>query len=81
MPVTEISKKNNFILDRVLYIYYLVYFKKNEIRSLINSDSEVNAITPAYASQRGLKIQKINIGVWKIDCFTLLKFEIVLASF
>lgn len=47
----------------------------------MNSRSEVNAITPAYASKLGLKVCFIDVRVQKIDGSTLEKFEMVLASF
>ena len=48
------------ILDRVFCIYYPVQFRKDKevIRALINSGSKVNTITPAYASNLGLRVQK-----------------------
>lgn len=55
------------LLDRVPYIYYLVYFKKNEIWALINFGSKVKTIIPAYIAQLGLKISKTNVDIKKID--------------
>lgn len=39
------------LLKRMQCIHYLLYFKKNQtkIQIFINSNSEVNAMTPAYA--------------------------------
>lgn len=62
--VTEISKKDEVVLDRVLYIYYLFRFyknKKNEMQALINFNNKVNAITPVYALKLDLKICYTNI--------------------
>lgn len=33
------------ILDRVLYLYYPIWFKKDEIKALIGLGNEVNAMT------------------------------------
>lgn len=46
--MTRASKKNNVVLIKVFCIYYPIRFKKNEIQALIDSGSEVNAMTPAY---------------------------------
>ena len=72
------------VLDRVLCIYYLVQFRKNKeatIWALIDWTSKVNAMTPAYAKQLGLYVQKIDVGAQKIDCSLLRTFGIVLAGF
>ena len=40
-------------------------FRKNKSRdilALLNSESEINAMTPAYAAQLGLKVQKTDVG-------------------
>lgn len=38
-------------------------------------------MTPGYALKLGVKIFSTNIGVWKIDSFTVTMFEMVLANF
>ena len=45
-------------LEHVPYIYYPVQFKKNtvEVRSLIDSESEINTMAPAYAKKLGLRV-------------------------
>ena len=45
------------ILDWVPYIHYPVQFCKDKetIQALINSGSEINAMTPAYAKKLGLQ--------------------------
>ena len=53
------------VLDQVSCICYLVQFQKDKSRDilvLLNSGSEVNAMTLAYAAQLGLKVRKINVG-------------------
>ena len=58
--VTKASKEaQEVILDRVPFIYYPVQFRKDKeatIRTLIDSGSKVNAMTPAYAKQLGLQV-------------------------
>ena len=56
------------VLDRVPYICDPMQFQKNkdmDVLTLLNNKSEVNAITPAYVAQLGLKVQKTNVGVKK----------------
>ena len=70
-------------LDWVPYIYYPLRFQKDtvEVKALIDSGSEVNAITPAYASKLGLWVCQTDVGALKIDGSTLKTFGMVLASF
>lgn len=79
--VIKALKKNEIKLIKVLYIYYLIYFKKDKIWAIINFDSKVNAIISAYTAKLDLMIQKININTQKFGIFTLQIFEIVLANF
>ena len=47
------------VLDRVPCICYPVQFQKDKSRdvlALLNSRSKINAMTPAYTAQLGLKI-------------------------
>lgn len=59
-------------LNHISCIYYLVRFKKDQVetQTLIDSSSEVNAITWSYATMLGLKIHS-----------TFKTFGIVLATF
>ena len=71
-------------LEHIFYIYYLVQFKgtnKTQVQALIDSGSEVNAMTPAYALRLGLQARHTNVGAQKIDGFTLQTFGMVLADF
>ena len=85
MSVTEASKEaQKVILDRVPYIHYLVQFQKDKKATtwaLIDSSSEINAMTPAYAKQLGLQVRKIDVGAQKIDSSSLRTFKIVIAAF
>lgn len=71
------------LLKRVLYIQYSMQFKKYQVKiqALLDSNSEVNAITPAYMARLDLKVQLIDIEAQKIDNSIFEIFEIVLASF
>lgn len=55
---------NIFWLKYMLCIYYLMQFKKNQVKVqvFLNFGSEVNIIILAYATKLGLKVQLINIG-------------------
>ena len=81
--VTEASKEDHVTLERVLFVYYPLRFQKDtvDVRALIDSGSEVNAMTPAYASKLGLRVCHTDIGAQKIDGSTLQTFGMVLANF
>ncbi len=48
---------------------------------MLDSGSEVNAISQAFAQQLGLKIRKTNIGAQKIDGTTLETYGIIVSTF
>lgn len=54
---------DTFLLKRMLYIYYLICFKKDQgkVQALLNSGNEVNAMIPAYATKLGFKVQSTDI--------------------
>lgn len=82
--ITKNSKKNNTVLTRIPYIYYLPRFCKNKkikIWSLINSDSKVNIITLLNIVKLGFEVLCINIKAQIIDGSTFEIFKIVLVSF
>lgn len=57
ISITRARNENVIILDKVLYIHYLVQFQnrgKAVTRTLINSSSEINAMALACAKQLGL---------------------------
>ena len=71
-------------LDRVSCLYYPVHFWKDKgatIWALINSVSEVNTMTPAYAKKLSLRAQKTDVGAQKIDGSSLDTFGMVFAGF
>ena len=79
--VTETSKEDDAALQRVLCIHYLIRFKKKKIQALIDSGSEVNTLTLAYASRIGFQVHRTEIGAQKLDSTTFKIFKMVLASF
>ena len=81
--VTETSKEDDVVLERVPCIHYPLRFRKDTagVRALVDLGSEVNAMTPAYAAKLGLYVRKTNIGAQKIDGSTLETFGMVLADF
>ena len=74
---------NPLALNWVFRIHYSIWFKKSkaQIRALINSGSEVNAITLRYALKLGLKVHFTNVEAQKIDGSIFETFRMVLASF
>ena len=70
-------------LERGPCIHYLLRFRKGiaGVRTLVNSGSKINAMTPAYAAKLVLKVQITDIGAQKIDGFTLETFRMVPADF
>ena len=82
LSMTKASKED-VVLDHVPCIYYPVCFRKDQdkVLALIDSGSEVNAMTFAYASKLGLTVRLTNVGAQKVDGSTLETFGMVLASF
>ena len=72
-------------LECVLYIHYSIQFKKDtnkaQVKALIDSGSEVNAIYLTFAKQLGLPIRPTDIGAQKIDSNTLDTYRMVVAAF
>ena len=63
-------------------IYYPVQFQGQEqVWVLLNSGSEVNAMSPTYAKRLGLKTRKTYVGAQKIDGSALETFRMVIADF
>lgn len=79
--VTEVNKE--IVLNYISYIYYLVQFKKDQVKiqTLIDFGNKVNIMNSAYAAKLGLNIQQTNINTQKIDGFILLTFEMIMAYF
>ncbi len=78
---TSITDKKTKELEWVPYIQYPVNCKKDQIEVLLNSKSEVNAMSQAFTQQLGLKIRKTNVGAQKIDGTTLETYGMVVSTF
>ena len=81
LSVIETNKEDDVALQRVSYVYYPIWFKKKEIQALIDSGSEVNAMTLAYVSKLGLQVHCTNVRAQKIDDSILQTFRKILANF
>ncbi len=70
-------------LQCVPYIRYLVQFQEDqpEVKALIDSSSEVNAMTPAFAAKLELRPRPTNVGAQKIDGSSLETHSIASARF
>ena len=72
------------VLYRVPCICYFVQFCKDkgkDVLALLDFESKVNAMTPAYAAYLGLKVRVTNVGVQKIDGSLLATYGMVIAAF
>ena len=82
MPITDGGEE---IVVRVPCIHYPIPFQKDQgqeqVRALLDSGSEVNAMSPVYAKRLGVKTWKTNIGAQKIDGSALKTFGMVIADF
>ena len=78
-----IEDSQEVTLERVPCIQYPVQFQKDEngIQALLDSDSKINAINPAYAKKLGLRISQTNVKAQKIDKTHLNIFGIVIIGF
>ncbi len=70
------DKKMEEELEQVSCIWYPVTFK-DRTEALLDSGSEVNAMSQAFAQQLGLKICKTNVGTQKINGTTLETYGMV----
>lgn len=52
-----------------------------EVKALLNSKSEVNAMISTYTAKLSLKSRPTNVGTQKINGSTLKTYIIILASF
>ncbi len=69
MLVTVSLEASIGLLQHVPCIWYPVQFQEDQlkVKVLIDSDSEVNAMTPAYTKKLGLTTRKTSIRAQKID--------------
>ena len=54
---------------------------QEKVKALLNSGSEVNAMSPAYAKNLGLKTRKTNDWAQKIDGSAFKTSEMMIADF
>ena len=61
------------VLERIRCIHYPLRFRKHsaDIEALLDLGSEVNVMTPAFASRLGLRTRHTNVETQKIDDSTL----------
>ena len=80
MPVTDGGEE---VIVRVPCIHYPIGFQEEQeqVKALLDSGSEVNAMSPIYAKKFGLKTWKTNIEAQKIDGFALEIFGMVIDNF
>lgn len=53
----RVSMENTLLLlEQVLCICYSIWFKKNKVQALTNSDSEVNTMISAYTLEVSFKV-------------------------
>ncbi len=67
-------------LEWILSIRYFVTFK-DQTEALLDSGSEVNVMSQAFAQQLGLKIRKTNIGASKINGTILKTYSMIFFLF
>ena len=81
MSMIEANKEA--ISECVLCIWYPVWFKKdqNNTQALIDLDSQVNAMNPAYTKKLGLRVRQTDLRAQKIDGSHLETFGMAIASF
>lgn len=85
--MTEASKEANSKapkrskLQRVLCIHYPIQFNRFFIKTLIDSDSKINAMQLSFTRKLGFHICKTNMDPQKIDSSRLETFGIVIVLF
>ncbi len=76
----SMTDKKTEELKWVPCIWYPVILK-DQTEALLDSGSEVNAMSQAFAQQLGLKIRKTNVRAQKIDGMTLETNKMVVSTF
>ena len=92
--VTEDSEEATLVsakeLEQISCIQYLIVFPGGitqdglalgPMSAFLDSDSEVNAMHPAFAEKLGLVVQTTNVGAQKIDSTILETYGMVVAAF
>lgn len=78
-----IEANKEAILEHISYIQYLVGFRKDKVdlQALLNLDSKINTINPAYAKKLRLQVRPTNVEAQKIDGSYLNTFERIIVGF
>ena len=80
-PTINLQKISVNFIYKVLYIYYLVWFQKEQVRALVDSKSKLNTVNPNFAWNLSFYIWKTNIAAKKINSSTRKTFEMVIDDF
>ena len=71
------------VLEKVPCIYYPVSFykdKSKDVLALLDFESKINAMSPAYIPHLGLKVRVTDVGLQKIDGSSLAIYGMVIAT-
>ena len=81
MPVTDGGEE--VVFKKIPCIHYPVWFQegKEQVKTLLDSGNEVNAINPALTRKLGLYSRKTNVGAQKINGSALEIFKMMIADF
>ncbi len=74
------DKKIEQELELILCIWYLITFK-NQTKALLDSESELNAMSQTFVQLLGFKIRKTYVEAQKIEGTTLETYEMVVSTF
>ena len=82
-PMLVTNGGEKVVLKGIPCIHYPFQFQEGQeqVRSLLNSGSEVNAMNLALIQKLGLHIQKTNVGAQKIDGSFFEIFGMVITDF
>ena len=68
-------------LQYIPCIWYPIQSQNHKVQALIDSNSKIIVMTPAYIAKLGFIIQKTSIGAQKIDGLLLETYGIALTRF
>ena len=75
------SKNPRSNLAQVLYICYLINFRKKTVLTLFNLGSKTNTVHLTFAKESGFLIRPTDVKIQKVDGSTLDTYGIVVAAF
>ncbi len=76
----SVTGKKEEELEQIPCIWYLVTFK-DHTEAMLDTKSEVNVMSQAFAYQLGLRIRKTNVEAQKIGGTTLKIYGMVVSTF